>query len=227
MKALYDILEEWADKVKPKWHPKEGLFTGDNPQEIADYLLKHSEDREQAMQRLVFYMNRAGDDCPNKIVLNKVKKLLSESIPAGCIAESILDTDFDVDDISVALALAPVYDMHWWDWGKSKGTHVADAVQILADTLETIAKMYKKSKLPMCDVIYNIREGVLYMLAENKKYIRCSRCYGTTSAIRLESDGEHVRIIRRFMKDLRIGKTVEIKVPLAAFENICDKLELE
>ena len=89
MKSLYDILEEWADKVKPKWHPKEGLFTGDNPQEIADYLLKHSEDRGQAMQRLVFYMNRAGNDCPNKTALNKVKKLLSESI---------LDKDFDIKD---------------------------------------------------------------------------------------------------------------------------------
>lgn len=83
MKALYDILEEWADKVKPKWHPKEGLFTGDDPQYIADYLLKHSEDKGQAMQRLVFYMNRAGDDCPNKAVLNKVKKLLSESLSNG------------------------------------------------------------------------------------------------------------------------------------------------
>lgn len=85
MKQLYSILEEWADKVKPKWHPKEGLFTGDNPQEIADYLLKHSKDRGQAMRRLVFYMNRAGDDLPNKTVLNKVKKILSESL---------LDNDF-------------------------------------------------------------------------------------------------------------------------------------
>lgn len=86
MKTLYSILEQWADKVKPKWHPKEGLFTGDNPQEIANYLLNHSESKSQAMQRLVFYMNRAGEDCPNKTVLNKVKKLLSESI---------LDSDFD------------------------------------------------------------------------------------------------------------------------------------
>lgn len=79
MKTLRDyITEGWVDKVKPGWHPKEGLFTGDNPQEIANYLLKHSDDRAQAMQRLVFYMNRAGDDCPNKTVLNKVKKILSD-----------------------------------------------------------------------------------------------------------------------------------------------------
>lgn len=220
MKTLYDILEGWVDKVKPKWHPKEGLFTGDNPQEIADYLLKHSKDKGQAMQRLVFYMNRAGDECPNKTVLNKVKKILSESI-----SESILDSDFDIDDISIALA--PVYDIHWWPWGKSKGTHAVDAVQILAETLDTVAKMYKKSKLPMCDVIYNIREEVLYIFAENKKYIRCSRSYGTTSAIKLERDGENIGAIKRFMKNFRAGKTVEIKVPLVIFENICDKLELE
>ena len=78
MKNLYSILEGWVDKVDTKWHPKEGLFTGDNPQEIADYLLKHSKDRTQAMQRLIFYMNRAGEDCPNKTVLNKVKKLLNK-----------------------------------------------------------------------------------------------------------------------------------------------------
>ena len=141
--------------------------------------------------------------------------------------ESILDTDFDVDDMSISLALAPIYDIHWWQWGKSKGTHVVDAVQILAETLDTVAKMYKKSKLPMCDVIYNIREEVLYIFAENKKYIRCRNVYGTTSSIKLEHDGKQIRYIRRFMKDLRIGKTVEIKVPLIVFEDICDKLELE
>lgn len=108
MKPLYNILEQWADKVKPKWHPKEGLFTGDNPQEIADYLLKHSEDKGQAMKRLMFYMNRAGDDCPNKTVLNKVKKLLSESL---------LDKDFDITDKQVMGESAKVYELfrnsHW------------------------------------------------------------------------------------------------------------------
>lgn len=63
--------------VKTHWKPKEGLFTGDNPQEIADYLLKYSKDKGQAMKRLVFYMNRAGDNLTNKTVLNKVKELLS------------------------------------------------------------------------------------------------------------------------------------------------------
>ena len=70
--------KEWVDNVNTKWHPKEGLFTGSNPNEIANYLLKNSKDKGQAMKRLVFYMNRAGDKLQNKAVLNKVKKLLED-----------------------------------------------------------------------------------------------------------------------------------------------------
>jgi hypothetical protein len=90
--AWQKIDEGWADKVHTKWHPKEGLFTGDNPQEIADYLLKHSDDKGQAMQRLTFYMNRAGDNLKNKTVLNKVKKILSESI---------LSDGYDMDEVDM------------------------------------------------------------------------------------------------------------------------------
>ena len=68
--------QEQLSDVKTKWHPKEGLFTGNNPQEIANYLLKNSKDEAQAMQRLCFYMNRAGDKLTNKTVLNKVKQIL-------------------------------------------------------------------------------------------------------------------------------------------------------
>ena len=70
-----DITES-LDDVKPKWHPKDGLFSEKDPQAIASYLLSHSKTPGQAMQRLVFYMNRAGDDCPNKTVLNKVKNII-------------------------------------------------------------------------------------------------------------------------------------------------------
>lgn len=79
MTSLSDYLtEKRLSSVKAKWHPKEGLFTSDNPQEIASYLLKHSEDRGQAMQRLVFYMNRAGENLTNKAVLDKAKKILEK-----------------------------------------------------------------------------------------------------------------------------------------------------
>ena len=69
-------LPESLDDVKTKWHPKAGLFSEKDPQAIASYLLSHSKTPGQAMQRLVFYMNRAGDDCPNKTVLNKVKNII-------------------------------------------------------------------------------------------------------------------------------------------------------
>ena len=70
------IKENWVDNVDVKWHPKDGIFTEKDPHKIADYLLKNSKDKGQAMKRLVFYMNRAGDNLTNKTVLNKVKNLL-------------------------------------------------------------------------------------------------------------------------------------------------------
>lgn len=71
-------LKEWLENVETSWTPKEGLFTKDDPEYIANYLLKHSKDRTQAIRRLVFYMNRAGENLTNKTVLNKVKKILEK-----------------------------------------------------------------------------------------------------------------------------------------------------
>lgn len=73
---LKEYVEENLSDVDAKWHPKKGLFTEKDPQKIADYLLKNSKDKGQAMKRLVFYMNRAGENLENKTVLNKVKELL-------------------------------------------------------------------------------------------------------------------------------------------------------
>ena len=67
---------DWIDDVDTKWTPEEGLFTNEDPEYIADYLIKNSKDTAQAMRRLVFYMNRAGEDCPNKKVLEKVKQII-------------------------------------------------------------------------------------------------------------------------------------------------------
>ena len=67
---------DWVDDVETNWTPEEGLFTNDDPKYIADYLLNNSKDVAQAMRRLVFYMNRAGEDCPNKSVLNKAKQII-------------------------------------------------------------------------------------------------------------------------------------------------------
>ena len=48
------IKENWVDNVDVKWHPKDGIFTEKDPHKIADYLLKNSKDKGQAMKRLVF-----------------------------------------------------------------------------------------------------------------------------------------------------------------------------
>ena len=76
--SLNEYIYEQLSDVKTSWHPKKGLFTGDNPKEIVDYLMKNSKDQAQAMQRLCFYMNRGGDNLPNKTVLNKAKQLLKK-----------------------------------------------------------------------------------------------------------------------------------------------------
>ena len=69
-------LREWLENVETNWSPEEGLFNKDDPKYIADYLLKHSKDRTQALRRLIFYMNRAGENLINRRVLNKTKKIL-------------------------------------------------------------------------------------------------------------------------------------------------------
>lgn len=80
MKTLSNYIEEQLSDVKTKWHPKDGLFTEKDPKKIVDYLLKNSKDRGQAMKRLTFYMNRAGDKLSNKTVLNKAKDMLKENV---------------------------------------------------------------------------------------------------------------------------------------------------
>ena len=76
--SLNEYISEQLSDVKTSWHPKKGLFTGDNPKEIVDYLMNNSKDQAQAMQRLCFYMNRGGDNLTNKTVLNKAKQLLKK-----------------------------------------------------------------------------------------------------------------------------------------------------
>ena len=76
--SFNEYISEQLSDVKTSWHPKKGLFTGDNPKEIVDYLMKNSKDQAQAMQRLCFYMNRGGDNLSNKTVLNKAKQLLKK-----------------------------------------------------------------------------------------------------------------------------------------------------
>ena len=76
----YIVIEKQLSDVKSKWHPEEGLFLKKDPKYIADYLIKNSKDLKQAMSRLVFYMNRAGENLENKTVLNKAKELIHNKV---------------------------------------------------------------------------------------------------------------------------------------------------
>ena len=46
-------LREWLENVETNWSPEEGLFTNDDPEYIANYLLRNSKDRTQALRRLI------------------------------------------------------------------------------------------------------------------------------------------------------------------------------
>lgn len=80
MRELSEYITERLSDIKAKWHPEEGLFARKDPEYIANYLIKNSKDLKQAMNRLVFYMNRAGNNLQNKSVLNRVKKIIHSKI---------------------------------------------------------------------------------------------------------------------------------------------------
>jgi len=50
----------WSGDVKTKWKPKEGFFN-ESADKIASGLKRASKDLKQAMSRLNFFINRAGD----------------------------------------------------------------------------------------------------------------------------------------------------------------------
>ncbi len=71
--------DNWSDDVKTKWTPPAGLFT-EPANKIADVLHKESDDLDQAMSRLQFYINRGGKliDDKAKANLETAKKLLQQ-----------------------------------------------------------------------------------------------------------------------------------------------------
>lgn len=77
--SFYNYLLEsnWVGKVKTSYEPPEGLFTKD-ANTIANQLHKDSKDLQQAMSRLNFYINRAGDNLSTEREqeLEKVKDIL-------------------------------------------------------------------------------------------------------------------------------------------------------
>jgi hypothetical protein len=71
--------KKWSGKVKTSYEPPEGLFTK-SAEEIATVLHKDSDDLSQAMSRLMFYVNRAGENLSSerKKVMNKAEELLRQ-----------------------------------------------------------------------------------------------------------------------------------------------------
>lgn len=60
--SYYEITaKKWSGKVETKWEPKEGFFK-QSAEKIASGLKRASKDLKQAMSRLNFYINRAGEN---------------------------------------------------------------------------------------------------------------------------------------------------------------------
>lgn len=62
----------WSENVHTHWHPPAGFFE-QSAEAIADGLMEASDSERQAMDRLDFYINRAGDKLkdPEKFQLAK------------------------------------------------------------------------------------------------------------------------------------------------------------
>jgi len=80
MEGLETALDEekWVKGVETKWSPPEGFFKQDAGK-IASGLMSASKDKAQAMERLNFYINRAGKNLSDedKSRLEDAKKKLS------------------------------------------------------------------------------------------------------------------------------------------------------
>jgi len=71
--------KKWSGQVKTKWQPPEGFFE-QSAQQVAEGLKKASDSLAQAMDRLNFYINRAGKNLSDerKATLEEAKKILDQ-----------------------------------------------------------------------------------------------------------------------------------------------------
>lgn len=67
----------WSEEVKPKWHPPKGFFT-QSAEDIAQGLKDNSDSLRQAMDRLDFYINRAGDKLEDPEKFERAKVILHD-----------------------------------------------------------------------------------------------------------------------------------------------------
>lgn len=70
--------EYWSEKVHTHFHTPPGTFTKDAG-EVVKALMKGADNNAtEALRRLVFYMNRAGEKLTNREQLNKAKLKLEQ-----------------------------------------------------------------------------------------------------------------------------------------------------
>jgi len=70
-------MKKWSKDVETKWHPPEGFFE-QSAEQVAQGLKDASDSLAQAMDRLNFFINRAGDKLKgeHKAMLEKAKEIL-------------------------------------------------------------------------------------------------------------------------------------------------------
>ena len=68
---------DWSENVQTHWHPEPGFFE-QSAQAIAEGLKANSDSYRQAMDRLDFYINRAGDRLKDPQKFEKAKMVLRE-----------------------------------------------------------------------------------------------------------------------------------------------------
>lgn len=67
--------DDWSENVHTHWHPEKGFFK-QSAQAIAEGLMANSDSERQAMDRLDFYINRAGDRLEDPEKFQEAKAIL-------------------------------------------------------------------------------------------------------------------------------------------------------
>ena len=67
--------DDWSENVHTHWRPEKGFFK-QSAQAIAEGLMANSDDERQAMDRLDFYINRAGDRLEDPEKFQEAKEIL-------------------------------------------------------------------------------------------------------------------------------------------------------
>lgn len=73
----------WSEEVKAEYHPPEGTFTHKAPEVVQMLMDGAHGNAKLALERLVFYMNRAGEKLTNRTELEAAKKKLEDLRRAG------------------------------------------------------------------------------------------------------------------------------------------------